>query len=133
MNFERYRNELIAGAAFLLMLAALLFRQVELGAQETEAKEMQNALMQMKEVVVLKTVWNPKNLSKKVKGLQNIAPSSKVKWTQKKKKVSASYSGLNVTELNRLLKMVLNLGVQIKTFEIKKENALYNVELTCKW
>lgn len=133
MNFRRYQNELIAGIALLLMLGALLFKQGQISGEEDRINTLQSAVSEMKEVLALKEIWGDKELSKKVKELQAAVPSSKAKWNQKNKKVTASYQGLTIKELNTLMKKILNMGVEIQLLDIKKERALYNVELRCKW
>ncbi|UFH59301.1 hypothetical protein [Sulfurovum mangrovi] len=133
MNFRRYQNELIAGVSFLLMLGAFLFKQGEISGQEERARVLQDSVSELKEVISLKEIWGAKELGKKVKTLQSVVPSQKVKWQQKSKKVIASYQGLSVNELNSLMKKLLNLGVEIELFDVRKVSTYYNVELRCKW
>ncbi|MDD2451645.1 MAG: hypothetical protein PHU67_06995 [Sulfurovum sp.] len=133
MNFRRYQHELIAGIALLVMLGALLFKQGEISGKEERIKRLQSSVSELKEVVALKEIWGDKNLEKRVRELESVVPASKVKWNQKSKKVTASYRELTINELNTLMKKVLNLGVEIQLLDIKKEGALYYVELRCKW
>ena len=133
MNFRRYQNELIAGIAFLVMLGAFLFKQGEISGKEERIKSLQNAVAEMKEVVALKEIWDDGELDKRVRELESAVPSSKVKWNQKRKKVTASYQDLTISELNTLMKKILNLGVEMQLLDIKKEGELYHVELRCKW
>ncbi|MFT7879460.1 MAG: hypothetical protein ABXS91_03610 [Sulfurimonas sp.] len=133
MNFRRYQNELIAGLSLVMMLGALLFKQGQISGQEERMEKLQGAVSEMKEVVALKEIWGSKALDKKVTALQSVVPSEKVKWQQRNKKVIASYQGLSVNELNSLMKKLLNMGVEIQLFDVKKVNALYDVELRCKW
>jgi hypothetical protein len=133
MNFRRYQNELIAGLSLVVMLGAFLFKQGQISGQEERASMLQSSVSEMQEVIALKEIWGNKALGKKVKVLQSVVPSQKVKWQQKSKKVIASYQGLSLNELNSLMKKVLNLGVEIQLFDVKKVSALYDVELRCKW
>ncbi|MGC9350941.1 MAG: hypothetical protein ACP5D3_03050 [Sulfurovum sp.] len=133
MSFRRYQNELIAGLSLVMMLGAFLFKQGQISGQEERANALQSAVSEMKEVVALKEIWGDKALSSKVKVMQTAIPRSKVKWQQKSKKVIASYQGLSVNELNTLMKKILNLGVEIQLFDVKKAGELYDVELRCKW
>ena len=133
MNFRRYQNELIAGISLLVMLGAFFFKQGQISGQADRMNSLQNSVSEMKEVVALKGIWDDKNLNKKVKELQSSVAPSKVKWQEKNKKVIASYQGLSVDEFNNLLKKLLNLGVEIQLFDVKKQSALYDVELRCKW
>ncbi|MDM5272617.1 hypothetical protein PGH07_10585 [Sulfurovum sp. zt1-1] len=133
MNFRRYQNELIAGISLMIMLGAFLFKQGQISGEEERMKTLQSSVSEMKEVVALKEIWDNTNLNKKVKELQTSVPPAKVKWQENNKKVIASYQGLSVDEFNNLMKKLLNLGVEIQLFDVKKQSALYDVELRCKW
>lgn len=133
MNFRRYQNELIAAVSLLLMLAAFFFKEGQISGKEERMNVLQDSVSEMREVIALKEIWDDKELDKKAKELQTAVAPSKVKWNQKSKKVTASYQGLSVDEFNVLLKKLLNLGVEIELFDVKKELTLYDVELRCKW
>ena len=133
MNLRRFQNELIVGLGFFVMIVALLYKQGKINTQEEQAMQMQRSINEIKEVVALKEIWDNKTFSKKVREFQTVAPQSKVKWSQKGTRVTASYKELTPDELNKLVKKVLNLGVEINVFEVKKEGKLYSVELICKW
>lgn len=133
MSIRRYQNEVIVGVAFIFMLFAFLYKQGQVNAQEDQTREIQSTLNEIREVVELKEVWASNNLSKKVNGLKTVASEQKVQWNQKSTKLTASYKGLTVNELNKLVKVLLNLGIEINVLEVKRDNAFYDVELKCKW
>ncbi|HEO98631.1 MAG: hypothetical protein JW682_01120 [Campylobacterales bacterium] len=133
MNFRRYQNEMIAAVSLLLMLTAFFFKEGQISGKEERMNVLQDSVSEMREVIALKEIWDDKELDKKAKELQTAVAPSKVKWNQKSKKVTASYQGLSVDEFNVLLKKLLNLGVEIELFDVKKERTLYDVELRCKW
>jgi hypothetical protein len=133
MNLRRYQNELIVGISCVVMLLSYLYKEGQINKQEEEAKALQSAITEIKEVIALKEIWANGNLPRKLKSLQNTVPDSKMKWNQKSKKVIANYQGLTANELNELVKKILNLGVEINIFDVKKDKTLYNVEFVCKW
>ncbi|PTB83599.1 hypothetical protein C9926_02050, partial [Sulfurovum lithotrophicum] len=81
----------------------------------------------------LKKVWGDKKITKKVEKLKAIVPPSKVKWSRKGKKLTASFQNLSASELNRIVIKVLNLAVEIQKLEVKKTGTTYQMELKCKW
>lgn len=133
MNWRRYQNELIVGAAFVMMMLALAYKQITLNSQAQQRAEMYRDISEIEEVVALKEIWGNKNLSKKVDILQSVVPSTKVKWNKKQKALTASYSDLTSQEVNNLGKKLMNLPVEIQKLEIKRDDKLFDVELQCKW
>lgn len=130
---KKYQNELIVLFAVLLMIGAFAYKQMKVKAQAVDAVRMEQSLSEMKSSVALLKVWKDKKVRKKVLKLKELVSPSKVKWNKKRTKLTAIYSGLNVTELNRLVSKTLRMAVQIQKLEIDKVGASYNVELKCKW
>jgi len=133
MSWRQYQNELIALAAFIVMLFAYFYQYNQVTAQVTHAKTVQQSIAELKEVIALKKVWADKKTSKKIDTLHTLVPASKVKWSKKSKKVTASYAGLTSNELNRLMTKILNLPLIITLLDIQKNGSNYNVEFKCKW
>jgi hypothetical protein len=133
MSLKKYQNELIVLTALFLMVVAFFYKsaQVTLGAKQ--ATQMQQSVNEFKEIVALKRVWADKKISKKIDKLQQLIPASKVKWSKKGKKLTATYQGLSANELNKLTTKIMNLAVQIQLLEIQKSGASYHVEFKCKW
>jgi len=131
MQLKTYKNELIVGIALLLLLIALIYKQgVVSGQDDTRAS---TALQALKEVIALKKVWGDKKTTKKVDKLKTIVSSSKVKWSKKSKKLTASFLNLSNQELNRVIVKIMNLAVEIQKLEVKKLGTSYQVEFKCKW
>lgn len=133
MNWMNYRNELVVAAAFVLMLAAFGYKEAKVGGQADAAVQGSKAVSEIKEVIALKEIWGNKNLSKKVDVLKTVVSASQVSWNKKSKKLTARYSGLSNSEVNRLGKKVMNLAVVIEKLEVSKKGDLFDVELQCKW
>jgi len=131
MQLKKYKNELIVGIALLLLLIALIYKQGVTSAQ-TDASAG-TALQELKEVIALKKVWGDKKTTKKVDKLKTIVSPSKVKWSKKSKKLTASFLNLSDQELNRVIVKIMNLAVEIQKLEVKKLSASYQVEFKCKW
>jgi len=133
MMWKRYQNELIVLAAFVLMFGGYLYKQSSSSSQVSDLSSTQSEISQIKEVIALRKIWSDKKITKKVDDLRKIVSSSKVKWSSKSKKLTASYKGLNDGELNKLVTKILNLPVEIKKLNIQKTASAYNVEFKCKW
>ena len=133
MSWKQYQNELIVLAAFVIMLGAYAYKHTQVTSQAQAIQKTQTALGELKEVIALKKVWANKKTGKKLAALQTLISASKVKWSKKGKKLTASYTGLSANELNKLTTKILNLPVQIRLLDIQKIGANYNVEFKCKW
>lgn len=133
MTWKRYQNELIALVAFVLMLSGYGYKMVQVFSQAETMAGAKHSVVEIKEVVALKKIWSDKKTSKKVDKLQALIPASKVKWSNKSKKVTASYKSLTATELNKLVTKILNLPVEIQKLKIQKIASSYDVEFKCKW
>ncbi|HHD79220.1 MAG TPA: hypothetical protein ENK98_06265 [Epsilonproteobacteria bacterium] len=133
MSWKRYQNELIVLATFVIMLGAYAYKHTQVTSQAEAVQSTQKALDELKEVIALKKVWANKKTSKKLSALQSLVPASKVKWSKKGKKVTATYTGLSSNELNKLTTKILNLPVEINLLNIEKTGSTYHVEFKCKW
>jgi len=133
MSLKRYQNELVVLLAFLLMLMAFLYKNGQISSQAEGTASSKHAVSEFKEIVALKKVWADKKISKKVEKLQELIPSSKVKWSKKSRKVTAVYEELSSTELNKLISKILSLAVVIIQLDIEKTGLSYHVEFKCKW
>ena len=133
MIWKRYQNELIALVAFVLLLGAYGYKVAQVSSQSDTMAGAKQSVGEIKEVSALKKIWSDKKTSQKVKKLQMLIPSSKVKWSNKSKKVTASYKSLTAAELNTLVTKILNLPVEIQKLKIQKIASSYDVEFKCKW
>lgn len=132
MKFKRYMNEIIVFMALLLLFGAYGYKQYQVGEQEEQVTQVKRSLAELKEVVALKKIWGDK-VSKKVKSLQSAISVSKVKWSNKQNKVTATYSNLSSNELNKLITKILNTPVVITLLDITTAGSNYNVEFKCEW
>ena len=133
MNWKRYQNELMVLGAFLLMFRMYLYKQHAISSQSGERNEMTQTIEEIKEVVALKKVWADKKISQKVKKLKTLVPASNVKWSQKSRKVTAFYTGLKPSELNKLGSKILNTAVVIDKLDVQKTGTSYKMEFKCRW
>lgn len=133
MTWKRYQNELIALIAFVFMLAAYGYKTAQVSSQAQSIAAAKHSVEEIQEVVSLKKIWADPKTSKKVEKLQTLVPASKVKWSNKNKKVTASYKNLTATELNTLVTKILNVPVEIQKLKIQKVASSYEVEFKCKW
>ena len=133
MTWRRYQNELIALAAFILMLIGYGYKSAQISSQAEMMTEVTHSMGEIREVVALQKIWSDKRTSKKVEQLHTLVPQAKVQWSNKSKKVTASYKDLTARELNKLTTKILNLPVEIQTLNIVKKASSYDVEFKCKW
>jgi len=133
MNWKRYQNELMVLGAFLLMFSMYLYKQHAISSQSGERNEVTHTIEEIKEVVALKKVWADKKIDQKVEKLKTLVPASKVKWSKKSRKVTAFYTGLKPSELNKLGSKILNTPVVIDKLDVQKTGTSYKVEFKCRW
>ena len=133
MTWKRYQNELIVFIAFILMFGGYVYKTVQVSSQTETMIEAKRSVGEIKEVIALKKIWSDPKTSKKIEKLQMLISASKVKWSNKSKKVTASYKGLTATELNKLVTKILNLPVEVQKLKIQKIASSYDVEFKCKW
>ena len=133
MNWKTYKNELIVLGAVFFMLIGLMYKQGQVSGQTASTQEAKSALYELKEIVAVQKVWGDKRTSKKVDKLKMLVPPSKLKWQKKSKKLTASFTSLSASELNKVVTRILNIAVQIQKLDIQKSGASYTVELKCKW
>jgi len=133
MNIKRYINEIFVLLALIFMFVAYFYKHHQVSQQTIEVEQTKHTLSKLQEVVALKKIWAHKKITKKVTELKNIVSASKVNWSQKQNKVTATYTKLSSTELNKLTTKILNTPVVIRLLDIKKIGETYTVEFKCKW
>jgi len=133
MNWKQYQNELIVLVAFLVMFGAYIYKHNHITTQVTGAQSAKHSLEELKNVVSLQKIWADKKIGKKVDKLETLISASKVKWSKKSEKVTATYTGLSSNELNKLITKILNAPIQIRLLDVQKNGSSYNVEFKCKW
>ena len=115
------------------MFSMYLYKQHAVSSQSGERNEVTKTIEEVKEVVALKKVWADKKISQKVEKLKTLVPASKVKWSQKSRKVTAFYTALKPSELNKLGSKILNTPVVIDKLDVQKIGTTYKVEFKCRW
>ena len=133
ISWKKYQNELIVLFSFLLMFGGYIYKTNIVANEAISAVETKKSLSDMREVIALKKLWTDKQTSQRVEKLKAVVPISKVKWSNKRKKVKASYRDLSARELNTLITKILNLPVEIKLLNIQNISKSYSVEFQCKW
>jgi len=133
MTWQRYQNELIVLAAFFLLLVGYGYKSTQVSSQSEMLMEVKRSADEIKDVVALQKIWSDKKIGSKVEKLHTLIPEPKVTWSNKSKKVTATYKELTARELNSLVTKILNLPVEIQTLNIVKKASSYDVEFKCKW
>lgn len=135
MTLQRYKNELILLLAFLFLLATFVYKLTATTYVKENQVRINKEIEEIHTIVNLKKQWGGKTISKKIKTLKTIVPSSKIKSFKKKsKKLSAIYDNLTANELNKITNKLINIAVQINHLKITKSSKNnYRMECTCKW
>ena len=133
MSWKQYKNELVVLFAFVLMVGAILYKNGQISFQKRYAENTSRVAGDLKSIVALKKIWSDSKVPQKVKRFKELIPLSKMKWSNKNKRVSVSYSSLNARELNKLITAILNLPVEINMLKMEKRDLFYDVEFKCKW
>jgi len=130
-QLKAYKNELIVGAAFIMLVVSFFYKQGQVSGQLDSAAG--TSVVELKEIISLKKVWGDKQTTKKVDKLKSLITPSKQTWSKKSKKLTASFKNLSNQELNKLVTKCMNLPVQIQKLEVKKLGESYQLEFKCKW
>jgi len=134
MIWRRYRNEMIVLAAFLLMAASLLYKYSVVGRLDAVNTEVKTSLAQIGEIIALRKQWGNKKLTKKITMVKNGITPEKVKlFSIKSRKLSASFKGLNESEVNKIILRLENIAVQLMKLSVKRRDGSYDMEIKCKW
>jgi len=133
MQLKAYKNELIVGISFLLLVVAFSYKHIQVSNYKNASSGTAMELRELREVIALKKIWGDKKIGKKIEKLQSLVSSSKVTWHKEGKKLNVSFKGLNAQEFNRLISKIMNLPVEIKTLQVRNEGSVYHVEFKCKW
>ena len=134
MIVKHYRNEMIVLGAFILMLAALIYKNSTINRLDSVNTEVKASMMQIGEIIALKKQWGGKGLTKKIEQIKKgIAPDKIKLFSIKGKKLLASFKGLNEGEVNRIILKLENIPVQISKLGVKRDGQNYSMEIKCKW
>ncbi len=135
MILKRFRNELIILGATLFAILTFSYKHSIDRDIENRRENITTSINQINRVLELKKIWKSKSILKKVKILRTIVSKSKIGSFKKRgQKVIVKYRGVNIKELNSIIKIVMNNPFQIVKLDIKEAGReSYNMELICKW
>jgi len=132
-QLKAYKNEIIVALALLLLIIALSYKHQKVSSINNEKSGATSSLQELKEVIALKKVWGDKKITKKVQSLQKIVSPSKIKWSLKGKKLTATFKNLSNQEFNRIMVKIMNFAVEIQKLDVRKTGTSYQMEFKCKW
>jgi len=133
MIWKRYQNEVMVLMSLLLLVIALLYKNIQVSNSVESRTVTKYAVREFKEIIAHKKQWDDKHIVKKLDKLKSTVPASKLTWQKKGKTLKAQFRGLTSKELNKVVTTILNLAVQIQMLEVKENRSNYDVELKCKW
>jgi len=135
MVLKRFKNELIILIAIIFTISAFLYKISAKNFVNNQKSEIISSITEINQVKELKKLWKSKSISKKANIFKTLVSKDKIKNFKKKSgKLIVSYQNLNIKELNKITKNIMNNPFQIEKLEIDKtakEN--YSMELICKW
>ena len=135
MVLKRFRNELILlGATLFAILTFSYKHSIDIDIEQ-KRENIRTSINQINRVLELKKIWKNRYISKRVKLLNSIVSKSKIASFKKRgQKVIVKYRGVNINELNSIIKTVMNNPFQIVKLDIKEVGKeRYNMELICRW
>jgi hypothetical protein len=132
---KRFKNELIIALALIFAIYAFSYKISAKSFVEEKQSGIGSTIGEISRIVELKKLWSSKQISKDASGLRNIVSKKRVKSFKKtSEKVTVKYTGLNIKELNKITRKIMNRAFQIKKLEIIKTGTQnYSMELICKW
>ena len=133
MSLKRYSNELMVLAALLFAFAALGYKLSQRTAMAEGNQAMAKEVAFFQETVSLKKIWGDKKIGKKLEAIRSMLPASKVQWQKKGRKLTAKFSDLKPSEVNKLVTKFLNIAVQVVSLKVQKNGDSYTLEIQCKW
>jgi hypothetical protein len=133
MILKEYQNELIIAVAAIFLLFGYSYKVKQEAKYHGQITKTQTSLKEIKHTAALKDIWDNKKTEDKLKRFKKLMPEDKTKFTEAGKKVMAKYSGLNASELNRLVTSIARLAVEISKLDITKVDKSYDVEFEYKW
>ena len=135
MVLKRFKNELIILLAIIFAISAFSYKLSAKKFVEDKKSEIVSSINEITRVNDLKKLWKSKSISKKADSFRNIVAKAKIKSFKKHSgKVVVNYKNLNIKDLNRVTKNIMNKPFQIVKLKINEvSKGSYSMELICKW
>ncbi len=135
MILKRFKNELIVFIASIFVIYAIFYKSSADSFVKNKKTDIESSISEISRVVELKKVWKSKTVLKKINLFKTIVSKNKLESFKKRgQKVIIKYKGLNIKELNSVVKHIMNNPFQIVKLKIDKQGKeKYRVGLICKW
>ncbi|MCB4747467.1 MAG: hypothetical protein LGB54_02565 [Sulfurovum sp.] len=131
--WKRYQNELIVSVAFVFALSMFIYKLSHHAIKAEASQKVAKEFISLQETVSLKKIWVDKRIDNRLKRIQGMLPRNKVLWSQKGKRLIATFNTLTGKEVNRVMTKLLNIAVQLESLNITKNGEYYKMEIRCKW
>jgi hypothetical protein len=96
-------------------------------------QQMAQEVAVLQEIAELKKIWGDKRIPQKLDSVHKMVSASKVTWQKRGKKLTAHFSELQPSEVNRIISKFLNIPVRIDHLKVEKKGDVYSMEIKCKW
>ncbi len=135
MILKRFKNELIVFIASIFVIYAIFYKSSADSFVKSKKTDIESSISEISRVIELKKVWKSKTVLKKINLFKTIVSKNKLESFKKRgQKVIVKYKGLNIKELNSVVKHIMNNPFRIVKLKIDKQGKeKYRVELICKW
>jgi Ca2+/Na+ antiporter len=135
MSLKRYQNEMMLVLAAVFLLVAFMYKQTQRAKMSEANQQMAKEITVFQETVNLKKIWADKKIPKKLEAVQKLVPGSKVKWRKKGKKLTASFTDMLPSDINKVVTKILNIAVELESITIEQDQSgkHYKMEIRCKW
>lgn len=117
-----------------LLVGTWIYRTSQQTQLERSRTEIGKARQEIREISQMKTLWNRKDLGKKLDLLVHTLPGSTLKRYEKKRhRADLALEKLEGKRLNTFLRGLSVLPIQIVSLSITREGKVYRLECRCKW
>jgi hypothetical protein len=131
---RRYQNEIMIGAAVLILLGGFLYQRGMMRKLEASQVRTRQAAQEIQETVVLQKVWSAKGIQSKLQAFGRSVPGAKVQtFNLQKQKLTAVFNGLSGQELNALATRMASMPVRIESFVVDRSGDQYAMRCVCSW
>jgi hypothetical protein len=131
---QRFKNELIVLFATIFLILSFYYKLSIDNSIKKERDDIKTSIQEIDRVIALKDVWKSKKISKNMTKLRTIVSKDKIELFKKRgQKLRVKYKGLNIKELNSIVKEIMNKPFQIVKLKIdKRAKESYSMELICR-
>lgn len=117
-----------------ILLGSWFYRSSRQTDLERSRTELAKAREEIREIQAMKTLWDRRDLGKKLDHLVHTLPKKEIKtFTRKRHRIDLVLDRVEGKRLNKFLRGLSALPIQIVSLSISRNEKLYRLECRCKW